>query len=38
LATQYHAEEFKAQIIKPLIEDSFIRLMKEKEKATTIEK
>lgn len=38
LADQYHAEDFKAQIIKPLIEDSFIRLMKEKEKADTIEK
>jgi ABC-2 type transport system ATP-binding protein len=33
LATQYQAEHFEAQAITPLIEDSFIRLMRENEKA-----
>ncbi len=37
LATQYHAEDFEARIIKPSIEDSFIRLMQEKQKMETIE-
>jgi len=38
LATQYKAEDFEAQLISPTIEDSFIRLMREKEKADIIEK
>ena len=33
LATQYHAEDFEVRPITPLIEDSFIRLMQEKEKS-----
>jgi ABC-2 type transport system ATP-binding protein len=32
LAAQYHAEDFEVRPITPLIEDSFIRLMQEKEK------
>jgi len=38
LATHYEAEDFKAQIIIPTIEDSFIRLMQENGKADAIEK
>jgi ABC-2 type transport system ATP-binding protein len=38
LATQYHAEDFEARLITPLIEDSFIRLMHENWKADLIEK
>ncbi len=34
LAKQYHAEDFEVRPITPLIEDSFIRLMQEKEKIT----
>jgi ABC-type multidrug transport system ATPase subunit len=34
LAAQYHAEDFEVRPITPLIEDSFIRLMQEKEKIT----
>jgi ABC-type multidrug transport system ATPase subunit len=33
LAAQYKTEEFEAHVITPLIEDSFIRLMQEKEHA-----
>ena len=36
LATQYQADNFTAQRITPVIEDSFIRLMKEKENADAI--
>jgi len=38
MAAQYQAEDFKAQLITPLIEDSFIRLMQEQEKGAVIEK
>jgi ABC-2 type transport system ATP-binding protein len=38
LAAQYKAEEFEAQIITPLIEDSFIRLMQENRKVDVIRK
>jgi ABC-2 type transport system ATP-binding protein len=38
LATQYHAESFEAHLITPLIEDSFIRLMRENEKIDIVEK
>jgi ABC-2 type transport system ATP-binding protein len=37
LAAQYKAEEFEAKMIKPSIEDSFIRLMQENKKTETIE-
>ena len=32
LAAQYQAEDFESMMIKPSIEDSFIRLMQEKQK------
>ena len=38
MAAQYQSEGFKAQLITPLIEDSFIRLMQEQEKGAVIEK
>ncbi len=38
LAAQYRAEEFEALPIKPSIEDSFIHLMQENQKAGLIEK
>ena len=38
LATHYQTENFKAQLITATIEDSFIRLMQEDEKAEIIEK
>ncbi len=38
LAAKHNAEEFEAKIIKPSIEDSFIRLMQENQQAETIEK
>ena len=37
LAAQYQAEDFESRMIKPSIEDSFIRLMQEKQKTETIE-
>jgi len=37
LAIRYQAEEFESQLITPLIEDSFIRLMRENEKTDEIE-
>ena len=37
LAIRYQAEEFESQLITPLIEDSFIRLMRENEKTEVIE-
>ena len=38
LAAQYKAEEFEAKLIKPSIEDSFIRLMQENGEQAKIEK
>lgn len=38
LAAKYHTEGFEAQLISPLIEDSFIRLMHENERPKTIAK
>jgi ABC-2 type transport system ATP-binding protein len=37
LAVQHQTEDFEAKVIKPSIEDSFIRLMQEKQKTETIE-
>ena len=38
LAAQYQAEDFESMMIKPSIEDSFIRLMQEKQKTEIIER
>jgi ABC-2 type transport system ATP-binding protein len=38
LAAQYQSAEFESRMIKPTIEDSFIRLMQENTQAETIEK